>query len=91
MHFNGVHINASGTGSIAVANGGAVLAYVNVNTSAASSLITVYNDTTSANSSNTVAVVDGTSKGSLWYLSRCPNGIFYSITGGVPDVTIGYQ
>ena len=89
MHLNGLNVTASGTASVAEASGGATLWAVNVNTSAAGSLVKIYNGTTSTGAS--IATVDGTSKGSLWYGIRCPNGIAYSITGGAPDVTIVWQ
>lgn len=90
MHLNFLNVNASGSASVAVANGNATLWSVNVNTGAASGVCKVYN-AGSAVAADLVATIDCTNPGSYWYGARCPKGIFYAISGGAPDVTFGWQ
>lgn len=76
------------SGTTTLASGSAHLWTVNVNTAAASSTVTIYNN--AAASGEVVAVIDSASKGSHGYGIYCEGGLTVVIAGGTPDVTVGY-
>ena len=72
------------------AQGDAVLAYVNVNTAAASAVLTIY-DGQSTTGTKVAAIDCSSSTGRQFtYMIRCPNGIYAVLTGGNADVTVTY-
>lgn len=71
-----------------------VLWTVNVNTGAASAVLTVYDGPTVANPSTTgsvVAMIDASSKSSQVFGVQVTNGLYLVMTGGNADVTVGYR
>lgn len=67
----------------------AELVSVNVNTGAASAVLTVYDGTSTTGT--TVAVIDASAKGSYWFgYARLHNGLYYTLIGGTADITISY-
>jgi hypothetical protein len=62
---------------------------VNVNTAAASSTVTLYDNTSAAGPG--IAVIDSSAKGSYLYDITLAKGLFVVIAGGTPDVTITFQ
>lgn len=68
---------------------GAILWSVNVNKAAAGQTLTIY-DAPAVDATKIVAVVDLSGVGSWWYGCLMNGGLFYVISGGSPDVTIGY-
>jgi hypothetical protein len=91
MHLRHVNVAATGSAKVAEANGGAIFWNVNINKTAASAVLKVYNNT-SAVAADLVCTIDcATTIGSLWYAIYCPKGIFYDLSGGNADVTIGFS
>lgn len=86
--YRSKHISSTGTGIVAQP-GGAELGTVNINTGAASAVLTLYNGT--SGSGTVVAVVDASTKSSHAFVVLCENGIYYDLAGGNADVTIGFQ
>jgi hypothetical protein len=73
------------TGTLGGVGGGGTLVSVNVNTGAASAVLTLkVKDTNGA----TIAVIDASAKGSYQYGCNIQNGVFASLAGGNADVTI---
>jgi hypothetical protein len=73
---------------LAPANGGATFWCAVVNKTASSAVLTVYHGVD--NTGEVIAVIDAsTAIGSLWYGVYCPNGIYYALTGGNADITLG--
>lgn len=83
------HVNTISSGVVAPASGGAIFWVANVNTGSGTAVLKVYNNT-SAVAADLVASIDCTAIASLWYGVYCPKGIFYDLSGGAADVTIGY-
>lgn len=81
-------IASTGTGVITGANSNAELWSININTGASSAIFKVY-DGTSA-SGTLVATIDASTKSSHAYGVICNGGIFYDLSGGNADVTVGY-
>lgn len=80
-----LHLAAPGNGTLGGPGSGANLISVNVNTSAASAVLTLkVKDTNGA----TIAIIDASAKGSYQYGCCVPSGIFCSMAGGSADVTI---
>jgi hypothetical protein len=83
-----VRIASVSSATVAPSGGGAEVWTVNVNTGAASAILKIY-DGTSA-SGTLVATIDASSKSSHCFGVLCPNGIFWDLSGGTADCTIGY-
>lgn len=81
------HLSAQGNASVALADGGARLFTVNVNTGATSAVLTIYNGTDA--NGDVVAVIDASAAGSFFYGVKCNDGIYAALSGGDADVTIG--
>lgn len=81
-------IAATGTGIIANQNSNTELWSVNVNTGAASAVFKIY-DGTSA-SGTLVATIDASTKSSHAYGVICNGGVYYDLSGGNADVTVGF-
>jgi hypothetical protein len=83
-----LHFTTSGnTGSLGGVGSHGVLYTVNINTAAASAVLTIkHKDTNGA----TVAVIDASAKGSYNYNIKLSNGVFASLAGGNADCTIAY-
>jgi hypothetical protein len=81
-----LHIAA--TGNLPCANGKAELGIVNVNTGAASAVLTIYDNT--AGSGATVAVIDASVEGCYVYAAQCNTGIYAVLSGGNADCTISF-
>lgn len=80
-------LTATGSGTIASAPG-AVFAYVNVGTAAASATIDIRDGTSS--SATLIATIDCSATGTYWYMAACTQGLYYNLSGGNAKVTIGY-
>jgi hypothetical protein len=72
-----------------VAPGAAQLWSVNINTGTFGAVLKIYNDT-SAVTANLVATIDASAVVRLWFGVYCQRGIFYDLSAGASDVTIGY-
>jgi len=83
--LNWIHLTTSGQTGTAGAN--TMLGTVNCNTAAASAVLTIYNGTSA--SGTVVAVIDCSRVGSHWYGVRLPAGLYYALSGGNADVTLG--
>lgn len=84
------HLSATGTGTIIGGpNSWPVLWSVNVNTAAGSAVLKIYNGTSA--SGELVASIDASGKGSFVYGVAMKDGIFYDLSGGNADVTIGVE
>lgn len=82
-----LHVNTVSTGQVAGAH--TQLMAVNVNTGAASAVLTLYNGTST--SAPVVAVINCAAVVCFQYEGcRCPAGLFYGLAGGTADVTISY-
>ena len=88
MFWRYATITAAGDKKIAAAGGMPALWTVNVNTAAASAVLTIYDGTSTTGSK--VATVDASQIASKGYGISCPNGIYINMSGGNADVTIGY-
>lgn len=62
---------------------------VNVNTAAGSAVLKIYNGTSAAG--ELIASIDASGKGSYVYGVGLKDGIFYDLSGGNADVTIGFE
>lgn len=82
------HLSATGTGILAPAGGDAELWTVNINTGAASATLKIYDGTSATGT--LVAQIDATTKSSHCYGIFCRGGIYYDLSGGNADVTIGF-
>ena len=82
-------IRTVSSAQLASANGDAELWTVNVNTSAASAVLKIYDGTST--SGTLVAQIDASNQGSYCYGVRCKNGIFADLSGGNADCTIGLR
>lgn len=92
-----LHFTSAGDSHSAGGNGeSAMLAQVNINTAAASAVLTVYKGPFSPSTPSTtgtkVATIDcsNNSSRSLTYMIRCPGGIYAQLTGGNADVSLIY-
>lgn len=86
---NYTHLTASGQ-SVTVGGAGAdtQVVSVNVNTGAASAVLTISDSTSLVN----VAIIDCATKISLFYGGiRVPGGAKFALTGGNADVTVAYS
>lgn len=83
------HVSTISSGLIAPTSSGAVLWNVNVNTGSAGALLKIYDGTST--SGTLVASIDCSQIATLWYAVYCPSGIFFDLSVGAADVTIGYQ
>lgn len=81
------NLTAAGT-TTSIAPGPAVLVGVTVNTAAASSTVTIYDNT--AASGNKIATIDSSQLGNFSYFVRAKKGITVVIAGGNPDITLSY-
>jgi hypothetical protein len=82
------HVAAIGSGKIAEPQGGAIFWNVNINTAAAGAILKIYNNV-SAVAADLICQIDCGATGSFWFGIYCQNGIFYDLSVGNPDVTIG--
>lgn len=80
-----MHLSATGTGTISGAD--TVLWTVNINTGASSAVLTLRNGTVGG---SIIAVIDATTKSSHAFGTLHKTGIYYDLSGGNADVTIGY-
>lgn len=76
---------AADTGTLGGAGSGTILNAVNVNTGAASAVLTLRLQNSSG---AIIAVIDASAKGSYYFNALCPNGVYCALTGGNADVTI---
>jgi hypothetical protein len=81
-------LRIAAAGNLAVASGKAELGLINVNTGAASAVLTVYDNT--AGSGTVVAIIDASVEGCYAYMAQCNTGIFAVLSGGNADCTISY-
>ena len=81
-------IASVGTGLIAEEDGGATLWTVNVNTGAPSAILKIYDGESAAGT--LIAEIDASSKSSVAYGCLCDDGIYWQLSGGNAQVTIGY-
>lgn len=81
-------IATTSTGIIASANSNTELWSVNINTGATSAVFKLY-DGTSA-SGTLIATIDASTKSSHAYGVLCNGGIFFDLSGGNADITVGY-
>lgn len=75
-------------GNLSVAGAGAELGIINVNSSATSAVLTVYDNT--AGSGEVIAIIDASVEGCYAYGRRCVVGIYAVLSGGNADCTISY-
>lgn len=80
-------ITATGSGIIADADGEATLWTVNINTGATSAILKLYDGVAAT---GTPITIDATTKSSHAYGFAMRNGIYYDLSGGNADVTVGY-
>jgi hypothetical protein len=76
------------TGNLPVAAGKSELGIVNVNTGAASAVLTIYDSL--AGSGTVVAIIDASGEGCYVYAAQCDTGIYAVMSGGNADCTISY-
>lgn len=85
------HVAPSAAGSWLIGSGQAFLNNVNVNISGAASRITIFNGTSSLG--DTIAIINGTVNGLCMQYGRlrAENGLFMSLSGGTPDITVSFE
>src|SRR5438309_9915239 len=90
-----VHITTAAATVAVTTYSGAVLGSVQINTSAAASVLTIFDASTVAQctAANTVAIIASSNANVPGFDYNCvmSRGIFYTLAGGNPDVTITYQ
>lgn len=86
--YRSLNITSITTGLVSGA--GAELGTVNINTGAGSAVLTLYN-ALSADAAKKIATIDASTKSSHAFVIYCENGLFYALSGGNADVTIGFQ
>jgi hypothetical protein len=90
-----VHITTAAATTAVTTNSGAILGSVYINTSAASSVLTIFDAATTAQctAANTVAIIATSNANVPGFTYDCvmSRGIFYTLASGNPDVTITYQ
>lgn len=85
---SGIHLTTEVSQQVAVA--GQVLHTVCVNTTASSSTVTLY-DNTSSSSGGSIAVINSASLGCYTYDITLTQGLYVVVAGGTPDVTISVK
>lgn len=81
------HLAATGTITVATPSTHTRIGVINVNTGAASAVLTVTETTPAA----VVAVLDCSAKGSYWLDVMCQGGFTAVLSGGNADVTVTYE
>lgn len=88
MSWRYAHFSGAGTTQVTPLNNLTRLQTVNVNTAAAGSSIVIRNGDANG---DIIAIVDGGTAASKGYGVLAPAGLTCVISGGSPDVTIGYD
>lgn len=83
-------LNITSIASGLVSGPGSELGTVNINTGAGSAVLTLYN-ALSADANKKIATIDASTKSSHAFVVYCEIGLFYALSGGNADVTIGFQ
>jgi hypothetical protein len=74
---------------VVVARGRCELGIINVNTGAASSTVSVYDDVTAV-TANLIAVIDASVEGCYVYAGMCSRGITVVMAAGDSDITVSF-
>lgn len=86
---NYYHTAATATKKLADAGTSVTLVAINVNTGAASAVLTVYDGVDATGT--VVATIDASAKGSYWFGGvRLPAGLCVVLSGGTADVTVTF-